>query len=75
MSKHKVTLIPGDGIGPEVSQAAKMCVEATGLDVEWEVFEAGSECLNKYGILFQDGLFLFLLKLNQFLIYVLLLKI
>ena len=33
---HKITLIPGDGIGPEVSLAAKRCIEATGVKIEWE---------------------------------------
>jgi len=34
---HKVTLIPGDGIGPEVVNAAKRCVEATGAKIDWEI--------------------------------------
>jgi isocitrate dehydrogenase (NAD+) len=46
--KHKITLIPGDGIGPEVTEAAKRCVEATGVSVEWEVALAGSNALAKY---------------------------
>lgn len=44
-----VTLIPGDGIGPEVVEAAVRVVEATGVPVEWERFEAGTEVMNKYG--------------------------
>ena len=46
---HKITLIPGDGIGPEVSRACKRCVEATGVDIQWEEALAGNEALQKYG--------------------------
>ncbi len=47
--KRKVTLIPGDGIGPEVSLAAQRCVEAAGVQIEWEVAHAGSEVMEKKG--------------------------
>lgn len=47
--KHKVTFIPGDGIGPEVAYAAKECVGATGVDIEWEEVEAGEASIGKYG--------------------------
>ena len=40
---YKITLIPGDGIGPEVVKAAKRCIEATGVEIEWEVEMAGQE--------------------------------
>lgn len=46
---YKITLIPGDGIGPEVSLAAKRCVEATGVKVEWEEVLAGQDALTKFG--------------------------
>ena len=46
---HKITLIPGDGIGPEVSRACKRCIEATGVDIQWEEALAGNEALQKYG--------------------------
>lgn len=46
---HKITLIPGDGIGPEVTQAAKRCIEATGVKIEWEEVIAGSIALEKFG--------------------------
>src|SRR3989338_7113303 len=49
MSKHRVTLIPGDGIGPEVSLATQRCVEATGVAIEWETVQAGSEVMEKKG--------------------------
>ncbi|HZO90469.1 MAG TPA: isocitrate dehydrogenase (NAD(+)) [Chthonomonadaceae bacterium] len=46
---HTVTLIPGDGIGPEVTEAAVQVVEATKVKIEWERMEAGSEVMTKYG--------------------------
>src|SRR5712672_2764702 len=45
---HKITLIPGDGIGPEVTQAAVRILEATGVKFEWESFAAGAEAFEKY---------------------------
>ncbi|MGD8922137.1 MAG: isocitrate/isopropylmalate family dehydrogenase, partial [Candidatus Zixiibacteriota bacterium] len=36
MAKHKVTLIPGDGIGPEVTEAAVRVIDAAGVDIEWD---------------------------------------
>jgi isocitrate dehydrogenase (NAD+) len=45
---HKVTLIPGDGIGPEVSAAAVRVLEATGVAFAWESFEAGADAFAKY---------------------------
>jgi isocitrate dehydrogenase (NAD+) len=47
--KHTITLIPGDGIGPEVSSAAVRCIEATGIDVQWETHYAGAQALTKFG--------------------------
>jgi isocitrate dehydrogenase (NAD+) len=46
---HKITLIPGDGIGPEVSEAAKRCIEATGVKIEWEEVIAGQIAQEKFG--------------------------
>ena len=46
---YKITLIPGDGIGPEVTQATVRILEATGVKFEWETFEAGAEAFEKYG--------------------------
>jgi isocitrate dehydrogenase (NAD+) len=46
---HKVTLIPGDGIGPEVTNAAVRIVDASGVNIEWERFSAGAEAFAKYG--------------------------
>src|SRR6476646_4586588 len=45
---HKITLIPGDGIGPEVTSATVRILEATGLKFEWESFAAGAEAFEKY---------------------------
>ena len=47
--KYKITLIPGDGIGPEVAQATKRCIEATGVKIEWEEFLAGEGAIKKFG--------------------------
>jgi isocitrate dehydrogenase (NAD+) len=46
---HKVTLIPGDGIGPEVSAAARRAVDATGVRIEWEVAELNAGLIAKTG--------------------------
>src|SRR5947199_5283360 len=45
---HKITLIPGDGIGTEVTQAVVRILEATGLKFEWETVQAGAEAYEKY---------------------------
>ncbi len=45
---HKITLIPGDGIGPEVTRAAVRVLEATGLKFEWESYAAGADAYDKY---------------------------
>jgi isocitrate dehydrogenase (NAD+) len=46
---HKVTLIPGDGIGPEVTQAVVRILEATGVKFDWERYAAGAEAFEIYG--------------------------
>src|SRR5256712_7749443 len=46
---YKITLIPGDGIGPEVTQAAVRILEATGVKFEWEIYEAGAQAYEKFG--------------------------
>ena len=46
---HKVTLIPGDGIGREVMLAAKRCIDAAGVDIQWEEQIAGQEAVKKFG--------------------------
>jgi len=47
--KHKITLIPGDGIGPEVTGAAISVLRATGFEAEWETFVVGAEALSRFG--------------------------
>lgn len=49
MTKRRVTIIPGDGIGPEVSLATQRCVEAAGVAIDWETVQAGSEIMEKKG--------------------------
>lgn len=46
---HRITLIPGDGIGPEVSTAARRVVEAAGVAVDWDVQEAGAAVIEREG--------------------------
>ena len=46
---HLVTLIPGDGIGPEVSEAARRVLDVTGIPIEWVVEEAGADVLAREG--------------------------
>jgi isocitrate dehydrogenase (NAD+) len=46
---YRVTLIPGDGIGPEVTAAARRVAEATGVSIEWEVVEAGEKAIKQSG--------------------------
>ncbi|HKQ51745.1 MAG TPA: isocitrate dehydrogenase (NAD(+)) [Pyrinomonadaceae bacterium] len=47
--KHTITLIPGDGIGPEVSAAVVRIIEAAGADIQWETHYAGAQALEKFG--------------------------
>jgi len=47
--EHRITLIPGDGIGPEVVRAARRCIEATGINVTWDVVIAGQDAEDNYG--------------------------
>src|SRR5829696_8029327 len=46
---HTITLIPGDGIGPEVASAVVRIIEATGVDIKWETHYAGAQALEKFG--------------------------
>jgi isocitrate dehydrogenase (NAD+) len=46
---HAVTLIPGDGTGPEITKATRQVLEATGVQFDWDVRLAGVETLEKYG--------------------------
>jgi isocitrate dehydrogenase (NAD+) len=46
---HRVTLIPGDGIGPELAEATRRVLEASGVALEWEVVDAGEAVMARYG--------------------------
>jgi len=46
---YDVTLILGDGVGPELAAAAKACIDATGVAIRWDEQEAGVECLARFG--------------------------
>ena len=46
---HKVTLLPGDGTGPEIVEATRKCVEATGVQIDWDVQECGIEVIEAEG--------------------------
>jgi isocitrate dehydrogenase (NAD+) len=46
---HRVTLIPGDGVGPEVTEAARRALDATGVELEWDVQDAGYETWEREG--------------------------
>jgi len=51
---HNVTLIPGDGIGPEVSEATRRVLEASGARFKWDVVYAGAEALEEFGALLPE---------------------
>ena len=46
---HHVTLIPGDGTGPELTEATRRVLEATGVEFEWDIRQAGEEVMSQYG--------------------------
>jgi len=46
---HAVTLIPGDGIGPELTEATRRVLESTGVEFDWDVQEAGADVMDQYG--------------------------
>ncbi len=46
---HRVTLIPGDGTGPELTEATRRVLEATGVEFDWDVREAGADVMERYG--------------------------
>jgi isocitrate dehydrogenase (NAD+) len=46
---HEVTLITGDGVGPDLAEAARRCVDATGVEIQWEVQEAGMDVMQRTG--------------------------
>jgi isocitrate dehydrogenase (NAD+) len=46
---HRVTLIPGDGIGPELAEASRRVLDASGVEFEWENVDAGEAVIAEYG--------------------------
>ncbi len=46
---YRITLIPGDGIGPEITDVTKKCIEAAGVSIDWDVRQAGECAIEKYG--------------------------
>jgi len=49
VARHAVTLIPGDGVGPEISDASVRVLEATGVEFDWDVQQAGENVMAEYG--------------------------
>jgi isocitrate dehydrogenase (NAD+) len=52
---HRVTLIPGDGIGPELAEATRRVLDATGIEFEWETVEAGEAMIAAHGTPLPEG--------------------
>ena len=52
---YNVTLIPGDGVGPDVTAAARRVLEATGVKFNWEIVEAGAAMMTKYNTPLPDS--------------------
>jgi len=46
---HTITLIPGDGTGPELIEATRRVIDATGVKIDWELHDAGIDVIDKYG--------------------------
>jgi isocitrate dehydrogenase (NAD+) len=46
---HRVTLIPGDGTGPEIAEATRRVLEATGVEFDWDVQQAGADVMDEFG--------------------------
>ncbi|MDQ6919000.1 MAG: isocitrate/isopropylmalate dehydrogenase family protein [Candidatus Dormibacteraeota bacterium] len=49
MTRHAVTLLPGDGVGPEICDASVRLLEATGVEFDWDVQPAGESAMKEYG--------------------------
>jgi isocitrate dehydrogenase (NAD+) len=49
MTAHDVTLLTGDGIGPEIAEATRRCIDATGVTINWHVKEAGIDVFEREG--------------------------
>jgi isocitrate dehydrogenase (NAD+) len=55
MTTHNVSLIPGDGTGPEISAVTQKVLEATGVTIAWDVVEAGADVVKKHGTPLPDN--------------------
>lgn len=55
MAKHTITFIDGDGIGPELAAVTRACVEATGIDVAWDIVQAGVDIMETAGTPLPDN--------------------
>jgi isocitrate dehydrogenase (NAD+) len=52
---HNITLIPGDGTGPEIAEATRRVLEATGVEFNWEIAHAGADIIKEYGTPLPDS--------------------
>ncbi|MDR0392173.1 MAG: isocitrate/isopropylmalate dehydrogenase family protein [Planctomycetaceae bacterium] len=52
---HEITLITGDGVGPELASVARQCIDATGVEIKWDTQEAGIDVMNKTGTPLPDS--------------------
>jgi isocitrate dehydrogenase (NAD+) len=52
-----VTLVTGDGVGPEIAEATRRCIDATGAQINWEIVEAGADVIEKFGTPLPDATF------------------
>ncbi|MDR2641953.1 MAG: isocitrate/isopropylmalate dehydrogenase family protein [Planctomycetaceae bacterium] len=52
---HEVTLITGDGVGPELASVARKCIDATGVKIKWDIQEAGIDVIKKFGTPLPDS--------------------
>lgn len=59
---YKITLIPGDGTGPEITEVVKEVIAATGIKIQWETVLAGEEAIKKYGTPLPEEVFSSILK-------------
>lgn len=57
MARHTITLIPGDGIGPEIADATLRVLDATGVAIEWDRYEAGMDVFHKLGTAMPDEVY------------------
>ncbi|EQD57323.1 Isocitrate/isopropylmalate dehydrogenase, partial [mine drainage metagenome] len=54
MKKHVITMLPGEGTGPEICEAVRRVIDASGVDITWEYEEIGLDCLKEHGTLLPE---------------------